>query len=121
MRREGALGAKGRRVAATAIALAAAAGMAWAGAAWAQPPDAARQKEILDVVHNTCVTCHGPTLEGVVGPPITPAVLKDKDPAMLADTILNGRPDTMMQPFNAILTPDEAAWLVGQLQAGISP
>ncbi len=104
---------------AAVMAIALAAGTAWAGAVWAGEPDADRQAAIMDLVHNTCVTCHGPGLVGEVGPPLTPAALKDKDTAMLVDTILNGRPDTQMMPFTGMISEDEATWLVGRLKAGI--
>jgi len=104
----------------TALAAAAALVIGWtAGAAWAGEPDAARQAEIMDFVHSTCATCHGASLAGEVGPPLTPAALKDKDSAMLAATILNGRPDTQMMPFTGMISEDEAAWLVGRLKAGL--
>lgn len=103
------------RIAAAALAL------AGLGTAWAAEPDTARQQEILDFVHNTCVTCHGPGLVGEVGPPLTPAALKDKDTAMLAGTILNGRPDTQMMPFTGMISEDEAVWLVDQLKKGLDP
>jgi cytochrome c55X len=105
------------RAAAVVLAVA----LAGIGTAWAQEPDAARQQEIMDLVQNTCTNCHGPGLVGEVGPALTPAALKDKDAAMLADTILNGRPDTQMMPFTGMVTEDEAAWLVGRLKAGLTP
>jgi cytochrome c55X len=118
MTREGARPTPGRGVA--AMALAAAVVLAgWTGAALAQGPDADRQAALLDLVHNTCTTCHGTSLLGDVGPPITPAALKDKDAAMLAATILNGRPGTQMPAFTGMITESEAAWLVGRLKAGL--
>lgn len=124
-RRRTARGAPGRTAAALGLAAAMtttlAAMMAVSGTAWAGDPDAARQAELLDLVHNTCVGCHGPGLVGEVGPALTPQALKDKDAAMLAATILNGRPDTQMAPFAGMVSEDDAAWLAKRLKAGIDP
>lgn len=110
-----------RAGAVAALAIAAAGAVLGGGPAQAAGPDADRQAALLDLVRNTCTTCHAQGLVGDVGPALTPAALKDKDPAMLAATILNGRPDTLMQPFGAMLSADEAAWLVGRLKAGLTP
>jgi len=123
-------GAPGRTAAALGLAAAMtttlaatmlAATIAAPGTARAGEPDAARQAELMDLVHNTCVGCHGPGLVGEVGPALTPAALKDKDAAMLAATILNGRPDTQMAPFAGMVSEDDAAWLAKRLKAGIDP
>jgi len=92
---------------------------AGAGTARAGEPDAGEQQALLDLVHNTCVGCHGPTLAGDVGPALTPAALKDRDPKELAATILNGRPGTQMPAFTGMISDDGAAWLAGRLKAGL--
>jgi cytochrome c55X len=78
-----------------------------------------RQGELLDMVGSVCANCHGPTLAGAVGPPLTPNALAGKDPGMLADTIVNGRPGTPMPPFSGLVDDDEARWLVEQLMEGL--
>jgi len=120
MRREGAARGAGGYGVAAGLALAVAIS-GWTGLALAAPPDADRQAALMDLVHNTCTTCHGTSLLGDVGPPITPAALKDKDTAMLAATILNGRPGTQMPAFTGMVTESEAAWLIGRLKAGLAP
>lgn len=93
--------------------------VALAGAAVAADVSAARQGELTDMLQNTCATCHGADLSGAVGPPLTPEALKDKDDAMLVQTILNGRPDTPMPPFGGMVSEDDAAWIVKHLKGGM--
>ena len=42
-----------------------------------------------------CSACHGPNREGIVGPGLTPDTLVEDD-AFYIDTIINGRPGTVM-------------------------
>ena len=48
-----------------------------------------------------------------------PETLRDKPPAYLAATILQGRPGTPMPPWQPFLSPEEALWLAGQLKEGV--
>lgn len=94
-------------------------GLMAAGAAWAGEPDEGRQEEIVATVQNVCAGCHGVDLTGGVGPALTPEALQGKDAAMLAETILNGRPDTQMVSFAAMFSADDAEWLARKLKDGI--
>lgn len=94
-------------------------GLVAAGTALAADPDEARQEEIMATVQNVCAGCHGADLTGLTGPALTPEALKGKDAAALADTILNGRPDTLMMPFASMFSKDDALWLVHRFQSGI--
>lgn len=90
-----------------------------AGTALAADVSAARQGELKDLLEGTCATCHGADFTGAVGPALTPDSLKDKDDAMLVQTILNGRPDTPMPPFGGMISADDAAWIVKHLKGGM--
>ena len=80
--------------------------------------DAAREQELRYLLKQDCGSCHGLTLKGGLGPSLLPAALVDKPAELLVAIILEGRPNTAMPPWKALLTPEEAAWLVVQLQRG---
>lgn len=84
----------------------------------ADPLPLARQRELVHLVRQDCGSCHGLTLQGGLGSPLTPAALGDKPAASLAATILHGRPGTPMPPFKNMLSAAEADWIVTQLQRG---
>jgi len=89
------------------------------GVAWGDPPDTARQAELRNLVVHDCGSCHGLTLQGGLGPALTPEALRGKHAEFLAVTILYGRPGTPMPPWRPFLTDQETAWLVNQLKAGV--
>jgi cytochrome c55X len=93
------------------------AGALWAGAARAAP-DAARQAELLNLLGQDCGACHGLTRKGGLGPSLLPEALAGKSDETLLVTILDGRPGTPMGPWRAMLTEEEARWLVEQLRKG---
>lgn len=80
--------------------------------------DAPRQRELVHLVRQDCGSCHGLTLQGGLGPVLTPAALAGKPAEGLAATILGGRPGTPMPPFRGMLSEAEAEWIVEQLMAG---
>jgi len=88
------------------------------GVAAAQTVGAARQKELVRLVRQDCGSCHGMTLKGGLGPPLTPQALKEKPAAGLKATILGGRPGTPMPPWGAFMTEAEADWIVSELLKG---
>lgn len=81
-------------------------------------PDDGRQRELIHIVRQDCGSCHGLTLHGGLGPPLTPAALRGKSPEGLVATIVSGRPGTPMPPFQGILDEAEAAWIVERLIEG---
>jgi cytochrome c55X len=89
-----------------------------AQAAPAADPPAARQKALVHLVREDCGSCHGLTLKGGLGPPLTPDALKGKDAKMLVSTLLFGRGGTPMPPWQPFLSESEAEWIVQQLQRG---
>jgi cytochrome c55X len=89
-----------------------------AGVAAAQTVGAARQKELIRLVRQDCGSCHGMTLKGGLGPPLTAQALKQKPAEGLTATILGGRPGTPMPPWRAFMSEAEAGWIVNELLRG---
>jgi len=81
-------------------------------------PTPERQKELVHLVRQDCGSCHGMTLQGGLGPALTPAALRERPADSLVATIYGGRPGTPMPPWHRFLTEAEAAWIVQQLLAG---
>lgn len=88
------------------------------GAALAQAPEAGRVRELVHMVRQDCGSCHGLTLQGGLGPALTPDALRDKPVEGLVITVLSGRPGTPMPPFRGILSEEDAAWVIEQLMRG---
>jgi cytochrome c55X len=80
--------------------------------------DAARQNELLYFVKHDCGSCHGMTLKGGLGPALLPETLAAKPKEFLITTILQGRENTAMPPWNPMLSREDATWIVEQLQSG---
>lgn len=72
----------------------------------------------MRLVRQDCGSCHGLTLQGGLGPPLTAAALAEKPVESLVATVLNGRPGTPMPPWKRFLNEDEAQWIVAQLRRG---
>ena len=92
--------------------------LALAAAGAGAEPVAERQRELVRLVRQDCGSCHGMTLKGGLGPPLTPEALRDKPAASLVATVLMGRPGTPMPPWQRFVTPAEAEWIVARLQDG---
>ena len=89
-----------------------------AGAAAAGEPPAARRAELLNMLRHDCGACHGLRLNGGLGPPLTAEALAGVAPAVLEQVILEGRRGTPMPPWKALLSPEDASWMVRAMQAG---
>ena len=74
-----------------------------------------RKQQLIRMVRQDCGSCHGMTLKGGLGPPLTPEALHGKPAESLTATVLNGRPGTPMPPWSRFLTADEARWIVSEL------
>lgn len=79
---------------------------------------AAGDGELVRLVRQDCGACHGMTLQGGLGLPLTPAALKDKPVDSLVATILDGRPGTAMPPWRPFLSEGQAEWIVRRLLEG---
>lgn len=82
--------------------------------------DLSRQQELMYLLKQDCGSCHGMTLKGGLGPSLLPQALAGKPAELLITTILEGRANTAMPPWKAMLTQDEAAWMVTRLQQGLN-
>jgi cytochrome c55X len=80
-----------------------------------------RQQELRHLVKHDCGSCHGLTLQGGLGPSLTPDRLKPFTPEQLAMTIIHGRPGTAMPPWRPFLSDAEAIWLAQGLKTGELP
>jgi cytochrome c55X len=79
---------------------------------------AERQDELSRLLRDDCGACHGMTMKGGLGAPLTPAALEGKPDDGLVYVILNGLPGTAMPPWQQFLSEDDARWLVAQLRNG---
>lgn len=91
------------------------------GLAAAQDIDPDRQRSLAHLVRHDCGSCHGLTLGGGLGPPLTAGALADKPDAALRATILHGRPGTPMPPWRGMLSELEVRWVVARLKSGTLP
>ncbi len=70
------------------------------------------------LVIQDCGSCHGLTLKGGLGQPITPDLMRHYDREDLRDIILDGIPGTAMPPWRALLSENEALWIADFLREG---
>jgi len=85
----------------------------------AEEISATRQHELLHLLKQDCGSCHGLTLQGGLGPALTPQALGGKPKAAMVATILHGRPGTPMPPWANQLSETEVRWLVDNLYQGV--
>lgn len=89
--------------------------------AFAGDPDTvgpAKERELSNLVVQDCGSCHGLTLKGGLGRPITPSALESFDVGTVRDIVLNGIAGTPMPPWAGIVTPREAQWIAEGLKQG---
>ena len=77
-----------------------------------------RRQELVSLLRQDCGACHGMTLKGGLGPPLTSAALSSKSSEYLRAVILDGRAGTPMPPWRPFLSEAEATWLVDALKEG---
>ena len=75
-----------------------------------------RQAELEHMVVQDCGSCHGLTMKGGLGKPITPEALAGYDPDGLAAIILDGVPGTAMPPWRPLISDAEALWIADYLK-----
>ena len=78
-------------------------------------PDAARLSNLL---RQDCGACHGLTLKGGLGKPLTAEHLQPWSREQLTAIILEGVPGTPMPPWRALLSERDAAYLADLLKNG---
>ncbi|MBF0158547.1 MAG: cytochrome c [Magnetococcales bacterium] len=80
-----------------------------------------RQQQLHHLLLHDCGSCHGLTMKGGLGPPLTADVLLSRSDDDLAMTIADGRPGTAMPPWRPLLDSHEIRWLIQQLRQGVTP
>ena len=78
------------------------------------PPD--RAAELKHLVLQDCGSCHGLTMKGGLGRPLTREALAEADRDTLALIVLDGLPGTAMPPWRPLLTEAEALWIADYLK-----
>jgi cytochrome c55X len=96
-----------------------AAGMAaLACASQASEPAAVDPPELIRLVRQDCGSCHGMTLQGGLGNPLTREALIGQSAEALAVIILHGKHGTAMPPWKTLLTEAQAQWIAQRLLEG---
>lgn len=80
-------------------------------------PSLERQAQLQEILAENCTVCHGSRLRGKVGPPLTAKALASKNEQTLVNTILEGRPGTVMPSWEFMLKESDARWLVKYLRS----
>ena len=81
-------------------------------------PDRVR---LANLVRQDCGSCHGLTLQGGLGKPLTAERLGSWDRDQLVDIILDGVPGTPMPPWRPLLSEPDARWIADRLKQGNLP
>ena len=90
----------------------------FAPAAAGNPVGADKAAALANTVRQDCGACHGLTLKGGLGRPITAEALAGYEVHDLRDIILHGIPGTAMPPWQGMITEDEAEWIAKRLIEG---
>ena len=78
-------------------------------------------ESFADLVVQECGSCHGLTLRGGLGRPLTREGLEDRPLDLVRDIILDGLPGTPMPPWRPLLSEKEAAAIAEMLKNGVLP
>lgn len=73
-------------------------------------------RRLEHVVKQDCGSCHGLTMKGGLGKPLTPEALAGVDQQTIASIILDGVPGTAMPPWRPLLAESEALWIANYLK-----
>ena len=78
-------------------------------------PDPAK---LTNLVRQDCGSCHGLTLKGGLGKPLTADRLQPWDREQIVHIILDGVPGTPMPGWRPLLSEAEAGWIADVLKRG---
>lgn len=79
------------------------------------------RNRLADLVTQECGSCHGLTLKGGLGRPLTREALRDFPVDLVRDIILDGLPGTPMPPWRPLLSEQEATIIAEMLKNGTLP
>lgn len=82
---------------------------------------AQRAAELEHLVLQDCGSCHGMTMKGGLGSPLTREAIGHYDPEILSGVILDGVPGTAMPPWRPLLSQSDAMWIAQYLLKGDKP
>ena len=87
------------------------------------PPERLRpiRPNSTNLVRQDCGSCHGLTLKGGLGKPLTAEQLEPWDSDQLVHIILDGIPGTPMPPWRPLLSQLDARWIADRLKQGNLP
>ncbi|MGT2499981.1 c-type cytochrome [Bradyrhizobium guangxiense] len=77
--------------------------------------------KLANLVRQDCGSCHGLTLKGGLGKPLTPEHLSAWSRDQLVSIVLGGVPGTPMPPWRPLLSEADVRWIVERLQQGDLP
>ena len=77
--------------------------------------------KLANLVRQDRGSCHGLTLKGGLGKPLTAEHLRPWDRDQLAHIILDGIPGTPMPPWRPLLSELDAGWIADRLKQGNLP
>jgi cytochrome c55X len=80
--------------------------------------ETAASARLSNLVRQDCGSCHGLTLKGGLGKPLTAESLAAWDRDQLAAIILDGVPGTPMPPWRPLLTEADARAIAAMLKEG---
>lgn len=75
-------------------------------------------EKLTHLVRQDCGGCHGLTLKGGLGKPLTPEHLAQWDREQLALIILDGVPGTPMPGWRPLMDEADARWIADTLKRG---
>lgn len=75
-------------------------------------------EEAVRLVRQDCGSCHGMTLQGGLGAPLTKDALAGQSAEALTIIILHGKHGTAMPPWKSLLTEQQARWIAERLLEG---
>ncbi|HPE24772.1 c-type cytochrome [Albidovulum sp.] len=79
---------------------------------------AERAGKLEHMVIQDCGSCHGLTMKGGLGSPLTPEALAHAEADGLALIILDGVPGTAMPRWRPVLSEEDALWIANYLKEG---